>query len=43
MTFLYHYLFTYWVNRVAGRQVLGMAPAFRDPAEVLHDQTLGEP
>jgi glycosyltransferase involved in cell wall biosynthesis len=25
-----HYLLTYWVNRVAGRRVLGSAPAIRD-------------
>lgn len=31
VTFLYHYLLGYTLNRVFGRQVLGMAPPFRRP------------
>lgn len=37
VTCLYHYLLTYLVNRITGRQVLGMAPAFRDPHDVVHE------
>ncbi len=29
VTFFFYYLLAYWLNRLAGRQVLGTAPAFR--------------
>ena len=41
MTVFYHYLFTYWVNRLTGREVLGMSPPFRDPRDVVHEADAG--
>ena len=32
VTFLVYYLLAYWINRVAGRRVVGTAPAFRSDA-----------
>ena len=35
VTCFYHYVLAYAVNRLAGRPVLGMAPAFRNPEDVV--------
>lgn len=32
VTFLFYYAIGYWLNRISGRQVIGMAPSFRGQA-----------